>query len=272
MLTSLLVAAVTAQPTLQPVGPWNVRFEDSLCLLERRYQADGQPISLIFQPLLDLQDMELFVVTADKSDKQVVGEYTARLGSGEPQKGSYFSVLSKQLKLRVTRLSMDRGVLDGMKHGDVLSIEAQPISRAFLIVQPDKAKAALTGCIDDLKKAWGIDPAGKERMAFPLEGNPAKYFGTKDYPSEAWNNGIYGRVIALLNIDNAGAVSACRILSSAGTALNAGTCKAAMKIRFKPARDVTGKPMSSTYVLPVRWVLPGTDGGPNLKTGSRIPR
>ena len=119
---------------------------------------------------------------------------------------------------------------------------------------------ALTSCVDGLKKAWGIDPADKDRAATPLEGNPARYFGTSDYPPEAYRSGIYGRVIALLTIDAAGAVSNCRILSSAGPALNAGTCKAAMRIKFKPPRDMDGKALPSTYILPVRWVLPGSPG------------
>lgn len=267
MLTTLLLAGATVQSALQPVSPWMVRSEEGLCLLERHYQADGQPISLMFQPMLDLPSMELFVITPDKTDKQYVGAFTATLGAAEPMTGDYISVVSSKSKLRVTRLSITREVLDRMKHGDRLAIKADPVDRSFLIVQPDLPKLQLAGCIADLKKAWGIDPDIKDQIASQLEGNPAKWFSPNSYPREAWSNGIYGRVIALLNINDKGGVSACRILSSAGAALNAGTCKAAMNIRFTPARDVAGKPMPSTYILPVRWVLPGTEG--QLKPGSK---
>ena len=140
----------------------------------------------------------------------------------------------------------------------MLSIAAKPVVLRFAIVQPDKAKVALAGCVADLKKAWGIDPDLTARTAIPLQGNPARYFSTANYPSEASDRGIYGRVIVLLSVTEQGTVGACRILSSAGEALNAGTCKAAMRIRFKPARDKDGKPLPSTYTLPVRWVLPGS--------------
>jgi protein TonB len=91
----------------------------------------------------------------------------------------------------------------------------------------------------------------------PLDGNPGRYFTAQSYPSEALAAHVYGRVIALLNINAAGTVEQCRIVSSAGTALNNGTCKVAMRIRFKPPRDKEGVALPSTYVLPVRWTMPG---------------
>ena len=96
----------------------------------------------------------------------------------------------------------------------------------------------------------------------PLKGKPVRYFGPDTYPAEALRQRVYGRVIALLNIDTSGAVEHCRIVSSAGQLLNEGTCKAPQRIRFKPALDKDGRPLPSTYVLPVRWVLPGSPDYP----------
>lgn len=71
---------------------------------------------------------------------------------------------------------------------------------------------------------------------------------------------MYGRVVALLNITAQGAVEKCRIVQSAGEALNAGTCRSAMKIRVTPPRDAAGAPLASTYLLPVRWIFGGGYG------------
>lgn len=257
-----MLAAVAAPPVpLKPSGPWIVRAEENLCLLERSYPLGKERLSLIFQPLLDLTWMEVFVVGGDKKgDRQFVGDFKAEV---QPRvrgyDGRYFSVVGKS-RYRITRLSVDRTILDELKDGEALRVQAKPIDLSFVILKPDPARAALAECIAGLKKAWGIDPADRDRIATPLEGNPARYFNTDSYPPEAYRSGIYGRVVALLNIDTAGAVSNCRILSSAGEALNDGTCKAAMRIRFKPARDLDGKPLPTTYILPVRWVLPGSPG------------
>lgn len=255
-----LLAAVTP-PTLKPAGPWIVRAEENLCLLERVYPVADQRVSLVFQPLLDLPAMEVFVVAGDdKARRQYSGSFEAGVEPGtRAYQGSYFSVVSPASKLRLTRLSTERVMLDELKDGDTLRIRTKPVDRSFAIVRPDKARAALATCVADLKKAWGIPSVDNAQTATMIEGNPGRYFSTDLYPAEALREGIYGRVIALLSVDAQGTVANCRILSSAGAALNAGTCKAAMRIRFKPARDANAKPLPSTFVLPVRWVLPGTE-------------
>ena len=265
MIGSVLLAlALTVEPTpppLAPVGPWIVRAEESMCLLERNYTVDGRRISLIFQPLLDLPNMEMFIVAADTNDKQYQGNFSAAVASvAMPYTGRYFSVVPPKAKARLTRLTVQRRLLNELKDGDTLHVRAKPVDQSFTIVRPEKARAALQNCTNDLKKAWGINDDVASRAEIPPEGKPGHYFGPDAYPREAMQQGIYGRVIVLLNIDPTGAVSNCRIVSSAGKALNEGTCLAAKRIRFKPARDKDDKPLPSTYVLPVRWVLPGSPG------------
>lgn len=254
----LLAAAAAIAAPLTPAGPWYVDEEESLCTLGRRYPAGETTVTLVFKPLLDLPSMEVFVVTPDKSDRQYTGTFAAQIGTDGPHfTGSYFSVRATKSTDRYTRLSIERAVLDQLRDGDQLHIKAAPVDQTFTIRFPDKARLALQGCVDALKKSWGVDTAFQNDTATPLTGNPGRYFNAQSYPPEALRNGVYGRVVALLNIDQAGAVTHCRIVSSAGQSLNDGTCKAAMQIRFKPPRDHDGNAMPSTYVLPVRWLLPG---------------
>lgn len=259
MLIAIAALAAAVPTPLQPTGPWIVREEESMCLLERSYPVGNERISLIFQPLLDLPSMDFFIVNDDHNGgKQFVGDYAATFDT-QPQKyaGSYFSVVSPKTKIRLTRLAIPRIALDQARDGDTFAIKAKPIDLRFVIRRPDQAKLALKSCVDKLKKAWGIDPDESIKTAAGLEGNPGAYFSADSYPKEALAKGVYGRVVALLSIDTKGAVSACRVLSSAGQLLNAGTCAQATKIRFKPARDRDGNALPSTYVLPVRWLLPG---------------
>lgn len=257
----LLLAATAAPLQLKPNGPWVVQVEDSMCLLERNYPTGKgkERQLLIFQPLLDLPTMDFYVMTdRGSSGQQYDGMFKVRIEPGaRSYTGRYYSVASGKDRNRITRFTLDRAVLDELNDGDTMMVQAKPVNTSFAIVRPEKARPALTGCIADLKKAWGIAPEGSTDIATPLEGNPARYFSSDSYPPEAYHQGIYGKVIALLNVNTQGRVEKCRIVSSAGQALNDGTCKVAMGIRFKPARDLAGAALASTYVLPVRWVLPG---------------
>lgn len=259
MLSMALLLAAAAPPVpLIPTGPWVVRAEENMCLLERAYPVGKDVVSLVFQPLLDLDSMELYVITPDRSDQQYQGDYQVRIAAGaEPYSGRYFSVFGAKVKNRITRLTVNRAALDELKDGYTLQVQAKPVNLAFRIARPDKARVALKNCVTDLKKSWGIDDATADRAVTMIDGNPGRYFSSDSYPPEALRQGIYGRVIALLNIDVKGAVEHCRIVSSAGSALNDGTCRAAMRIRFKPPVDKDGQPLPSTYLLPVRWALPG---------------
>ena len=258
MFAAIVLAAAATPVAALPTGPWVVSAEENLCTLQHRYTVDGRKVALVFQPLLDLPTMDVFVVGEDRSETQYQGMFTARISSrAEALTGRYYSNYATKSKLRYTRLTIGRGVLDDLQDGDTLSLQAKPINITLKVARPDKARAALAGCVTELKKSWGIDPAMADRVVTPLEGNPARYFDSHAYPPEALHQGIYGRVIALLNIGADGTVAHCRIVSSAGAALNDGTCKAAQRIRFKPARDKDGVALPATYLLPVRWVLPG---------------
>ncbi len=97
----------------------------------------------------------------------------------------------------------------------------------------------------------------KEAEPVPLV-SPATWFDEDSYPPEALRAGAQGRAVVRLTIDEHGTPSQCYVAVSAGNAaLDTGTCNLAMTHgRFTPARDAQGNPRPSTYLLPVRWVLP----------------
>ncbi|MDQ2877802.1 MAG: energy transducer TonB [Pseudomonadota bacterium] len=91
-----------------------------------------------------------------------------------------------------------------------------------------------------------------------LRGNPGMFFGPGSYPAEAIRLQQQGRVVTRLAIDSSGKVMACTVQESSGApSLDQRTCEIALeKVVFDPARDDKGNPISSTYILPVRWILP----------------
>lgn len=91
----------------------------------------------------------------------------------------------------------------------------------------------------------------------PVE-SPGLWFSPDAYPPEAIRAKEQGRVVARLEIDPQGNVANCIVtISSGSAALDAKTCELAMtRGKFIPGLDARGKPIASTYTLPIRWVLP----------------
>ena len=89
-------------------------------------------------------------------------------------------------------------------------------------------------------------------------GDPASWLGPDDYPPDAIRSERQGRVVAALTVDATGQVKDCRIDTSNGTeSIDAKTCEVLLaRARFNPATDRRGRPTSSSYKLPVRWVVP----------------
>jgi len=114
--------------------------------------------------------------------------------------------------------------------------------------------------------------AQNKTEAAKAAGNPGDWFDQNSYPKEAIRAGAQGRVVVDIVIDERGVLSQCSVFVSAGNAaLDQATCDLAMKkARFTPARDTTGRAISSKARLPVRWVLPAGMGP--AKTFSFVDR
>lgn len=95
-------------------------------------------------------------------------------------------------------------------------------------------------------------------QAAVAKGNPGQYFGPDAYPPAAQRAEAQGRVVARLTIGTDGRVTDCSVTASSGNGdLDSTTCRIAKsRVRYTPAKDENGNPISSTATLPVRWVLP----------------
>jgi protein TonB len=101
-------------------------------------------------------------------------------------------------------------------------------------------------------------PVPSDGVRAAIVGNAGDFFGPDAYPPAAIRAEEQGRTVARLLVDESGTTAACEVQSSSGSAeLDNATCRIARaRLRFTPAHDVRGKALASTYILPVRWVLP----------------
>lgn len=112
--------------------------------------------------------------------------------------------------------------------------------------------------------AVGKDAPRVAKEAVPLD--VGEWLGADNYPPAAIRAGEQGRVVAVVSLDATGHPTACRIDVSIGSpVLEKGTCDIVLaKGKFEPSRDAKGRAIASTFILPVRWVLP--EDGDNRKT------
>ncbi len=89
-------------------------------------------------------------------------------------------------------------------------------------------------------------------------GNPGVWFSPDAYPPAAIRAEQEGRTVARVLIGTDGRVQSCGIVTSSGSAsLDAATCSILTRRgSYEPARDSAGVAISSTWEVPVRWVLP----------------
>lgn len=78
-----------------------------------------------------------------------------------------------------------------------------------------------------------------------------------DYPAEAVANRWEGRVTMRLVVDPQGRVADCRVTRSSGyRSLDAATCRLAVRrLRYRPARNSAGRPVSDVTVASHHWIM-----------------
>lgn len=118
---------------------------------------------------------------------------------------------------------------------------------------------ALRGCMDDLVKAWGFDPA--QQRSLKLWPGPSNDMATwarpSDYPAGMVLNKTTGLVRFRLNVDASGKVDGCRVVSLTNSpqfaAITCGLLTSRAKLTAAIGAD--GKPIRSFYISRIRWLL-----------------
>lgn len=144
---------------------------------------------------------------------------------------------------------------------NALSIKLGPDSdyqlRLGSMLAPIKA---LRGCVDEMVRRWGFDPAVAARPGGRPEpvGSPGDWATDNDYPLEAQAKRIETNVHFRLSVDTAGKVTDCvvqdRIPPAGFGDLTCNLMRA--RARFRPAHDAGGSPVASYFASTVRWRVP----------------
>ena len=100
--------------------------------------------------------------------------------------------------------------------------------------------------------------------ASPPKASIHSVFSTDDYPADAVRKRQQGIVGVRISVDETGGVSRCTIAKSSGVPiLDSTTCDILRtRVHYEPARDRTGRAITGSDRVKIKWVLPTGDNVP----------
>jgi TonB family protein len=257
-ILALTLAIAAAPPAARPVGPWVVDFETTHCIASHEFDVGGTSIVFGIEAIPTDSDRYVYFQRPGKLRTMDYESADIRLGGKRIKSVSLLAVpvtkkgnvrYSTNLKPEEYRLLLD---------GNSISVRSPPV-RADLPPMNIKAiEEKLADCSSLMLERWGFSREAQSKVASYPKLKPAKsrMIGG-EYPLGALSRGGMGSVRLLLNVDQAGKISNCRVIRSSGFGdLDSDACTAiGYRVEFDPARDRQGHPVGSPFITDYRYFL-----------------
>lgn len=270
-------AALAAKPveTLPHIGKWVANFDDNACHLVGQFGSGADAVTLHMTRFGPTEGFDFRLYGERfKSNAASVNGGLAFQPDAKIEKRAV--MLGKLDQLPLAMFGAQR--FDGWRAqnetdiGPPISPEVEAAVVSFDVqIGSDRRFRMLTGsmgrpmatmrtCMKGLVKHWGFDPEEQARLKSKPEplSRPETWVVSDDYPYKELSQGRSGIVQFRLDVDAAGKVERCNILSSTKSDyFQSATCTGLTKrARFRPAINADGKPVKSFYVNAVRWLSP----------------
>ncbi len=265
-LLSMLLQASASQnpPVLQPNGKWTVAYEESMCLVSRKYGPNGD-VTLLLRPSPLGDSVEITFIRAGPSKGTTTLDAPGKLTivpAGKTIDVSYKSWFSRSANGRAVIAVTEENILNDLSDASVLTLSTKHHGAySVAITDITKLKPVVEDCKRTVAKHWGVDPAELTDLGTRATSeDPARFISYTDYPDEAVRKGQTGVTTILWTVGLDGRASDCRVIVSSGVpALDRAACNAVVKrARYaSPALDKAGKPMLSHNMRRVMWLIPG---------------
>lgn len=274
-------ATVTSAPPVQTVltqsGPWFVDYAATSCKLRRPFGTDHQRVWVEFQQRAPRAEYHMMLYGPGIGALGASAPLEFRLGDGYLIKANGWTAATTLNGIKLMRFYLGDPETDGRSRAASYLAYQAPGALAgatYLEIKTSKAdlkftsgaiQAAITGlngCVDDLVRGWGLDPAVQRtlsRQPMPL-GEPGKWLTSNDFPERELEEGRGGIVEFRLIVSAAGEPTGCTVQSGLAYAgFDQATCGAVMRrAHFSPALDAQGKPVASYYSSVVSFIHGGS--------------
>jgi hypothetical protein len=120
----------------------------------------------------------------------------------------------------------------------------------------EKPLAALRGCVDDLQRHWGLDPALQKRLTrYPVPDPSSVRKVQRNYPQSMVLGGQSAFVPIRIGVDAAGQATGCVVqIPGIEDAFREAVCDNLART-FAPALDEAGRPVASIYRTSVVYMI-----------------
>lgn len=250
-LAMLGSSAEAAKGPRVPPGKWAIDYQKDYCVLSRDGLAGEAGIAFRTRPFSDEQNLLLYVPRTGEKERSVRGR--VRIGSGEsgPERWIGIGEPPKQLKLIDTTISSDE--LASTANASSIRVAGEGLDVTVPLPLIGKAMAALRECEVHLAGRWGVAAVDMKAWSKPprAEGDLRSLFWSEDYSKVAMMTS--GGVRAVLEIDERGGMTDCRIVQSSRVRwVDVKVCDTLRKeARFRPAIDASGKAVKGKFATPL---------------------
>ncbi|HEX8578984.1 MAG TPA: energy transducer TonB [Allosphingosinicella sp.] len=257
---ALLPLSAARSAAQEPSGKWVVDYGETYCTASRKYGTADKPVTFALRPSASGKIIRLMIVRRGR----VGGPHHIKVNvdhSGVPIKATALQFPSRDPKLEISWINLERQALDGIGKSERIAIRGGGMDEEFALPQIGEVLAALQTCNDDLRQHWNVEgvagAASIEKHARSAK-SLAAYFSDTDYPMQALMEGAGGMSRFTLLVDETGALKDCTVDETSGIAsLDAQSCAVLMeRAKFTAALDSAGKPVRSVVYSAVRWVSP----------------
>lgn len=262
LLAALLQTPNTSPAVLMPLDKWSVDYGNTGCSLARSFGDEAAPVTLRFTPA-SLGGFTTIMLDAPAGNARQRQAGTAMLQFQPENRTLTADYMSPEQRdenhraVAIRLIGQEIGVWRGVERLAISLDKSPPLTVELKGMHT--AISALQKCQDDLLRDWQVDPGEVSNMAVnpKLVSDLGEIFDPK-YLRNGLPKGELLRVNMLFTVGIDGSVSACRVIETSGQdALDTATCALSIgRIRYRPARDKSDRPMVSHAVLAVRWPSP----------------
>ena len=256
-IVSLLLAAAlpSTGSSLHPTKPWVLEYADAQCIASRDYGD----LTFGVRPAPNGETYELLVL-----DKRPGPYYAAEFKGGVdfgqgPMDAWGLVYRTESSKSRIYQFRISAAEMQQARSAAAVRLSASDqFNQTFALESMPQLLEGFEKCTDNLKHYWNMTPDEEGKFAQHAKGTIRNIFSSRDYPSDAMFNGQEGTGQFLLLVNEKGRVAGCHVLTASGApALDVQGCYVIMeRARFKPARDVSGKPIRDAVTTPpITWRL-----------------
>ena len=259
MAQYILAIALLADATPQslPMKPkWTVDYAADRCVLSRARSGAEGGLRIDSRPYETYHDLTFLLPKVGAKRTLAKGRLSVR--NHRPPDNDYIFVEEQKTvadRTAVTTIT-DRQLAQAAQDGSLGVVIPGKLDERVAVPGLAKALVALEACEQNLAAKWGVP----RTWATDSEPNrdPRSVFTADDYPVSMLQAGQRGLSRLLLKVDAAGQVEGCRAIETVGSRVFAETTCSVIKarVKFTPARDSTGKAITSYYLAPsVRYQL-----------------